>query len=156
MNPVLWIAIWRFLPARHFFYEIETDLDLSNPSHSPEETRTPRHQSTISTTNKISTSLSCSPFRLVKNRLDTGIFIRPPLVLVGKRIQSRLSQRESEESTEHQQKLRTHSVSYSSRNLVPILLIPSWLALWHQARANFLRDGLQKQLPKRKPKQRLG
>ena len=26
------------LPARHFLYKLETDLSLSNPSHSPEET----------------------------------------------------------------------------------------------------------------------
>jgi hypothetical protein len=35
------------LPARHFLCELETDLGLSNPSHPPEETRTPQHQSII-------------------------------------------------------------------------------------------------------------
>jgi hypothetical protein len=38
------------LPVRYFFGEFETDLGLSNPSHSPEETTTPR--SIVSTINK--------------------------------------------------------------------------------------------------------
>ena len=40
------------LPARYFFYELETDLSLSNPSCPPEETRVPRYEFTISTMNK--------------------------------------------------------------------------------------------------------
>ena len=38
------------LPIRHFFCELETDLGLANPPHSPEETTAP--QSDISTINK--------------------------------------------------------------------------------------------------------
>ena len=40
------------LPVRYFFCELETDLGLSNPSCSPEETRASRHQFTIRTLNK--------------------------------------------------------------------------------------------------------
>ena len=36
------------LLVRHFFYELDTDLGLSNASHSPEETGAPRHQATSS------------------------------------------------------------------------------------------------------------
>ena len=39
-------------PVRYFFYKSETDLSLSNPSCSPEETGAPHNQFTISTMNK--------------------------------------------------------------------------------------------------------
>ena len=40
------------LPFRHFFYELETDLGLSNPSQSPKEARAPQHQAASSTWGK--------------------------------------------------------------------------------------------------------
>ena len=40
------------LPVRHFFYELETDLCLSDSSQSPEEARAPQHQAISSTFKK--------------------------------------------------------------------------------------------------------
>ena len=52
MDLGLSATMWRHSPVRHLFYELEADLGLSDPSHSPENTRVPGHQSTTSTVNK--------------------------------------------------------------------------------------------------------
>jgi hypothetical protein len=65
MNPVLWMTVRRHWPVRHFFYKLETDLSLSNSSHSPEETRVSWQQSAIRTRNK-------DPPKFIKDILPTS------------------------------------------------------------------------------------